>query len=213
MTIEPSLKPRKRPNSQRAQATVEAILQATAELIESSGYANLTTNHVAQRAGISIGSLYQYFPNKESICRALAERHFKLISERYSHNLGDLTGLPIEAQVQRSVHSAFQFARNTPEFSARFYAELPSFGGLDPLQASRQADTAALAAGLNILPIAMRPKNPEMVASIVVVAVGQLIGEAAIHHPEWLIDPAYEEQVCELITGYYQRLGLIPKPD
>jgi AcrR family transcriptional regulator len=66
--------PRKTPRQSRALATVEAILEATARILVESGYAKLNTNEVARRAGVSVGSLYQYFPNKQAL---LAELHYR----------------------------------------------------------------------------------------------------------------------------------------
>ena len=66
---------RKRPRQQRACATWHAILDAAAQLFSEHGYAATSTNKVAERAGVSIGSLYQYFPNKDALLLALAERH------------------------------------------------------------------------------------------------------------------------------------------
>ena len=66
--------PRKRPLQARSQDTVEAIVEATARILESRGHAGFTTNAVAQRAGVSIGTLYQYFPNKEAVIGALIAR-------------------------------------------------------------------------------------------------------------------------------------------
>jgi AcrR family transcriptional regulator len=62
---------RKVPRQARAVATVDAVLQAAALIIERDGYDGYTTNAVAQQAGVSIGSLYQYFPNKDAITKAL----------------------------------------------------------------------------------------------------------------------------------------------
>src|SRR5262245_46026413 len=56
------------------QDIIEAILDAAAEILAEGGYAALTTNHLAERAGVSIGSLYHYFPNKEAIIATLAKR-------------------------------------------------------------------------------------------------------------------------------------------
>lgn len=67
--------PRKQPRQQRSRATWGAILDAAAQLFGESGYAATTTNKVADRAGVSIGSLYQYFPDKDALLLALAERH------------------------------------------------------------------------------------------------------------------------------------------
>jgi Transcriptional regulator len=69
------LAPRKLPKQERSEATVEAVLQAAAQIFERHGYAAGTTNRIADRAGVSIGSLYQYFPNKDAILVALVHRH------------------------------------------------------------------------------------------------------------------------------------------
>ncbi|WP_051327117.1 TetR/AcrR family transcriptional regulator [Desulfatibacillum aliphaticivorans] len=66
---------RKTPIQGRSRETVSAILEAAAQVLEARGYAGTTTNHIADRAGVSIGSLYQYFPNKESIVLSLMEAH------------------------------------------------------------------------------------------------------------------------------------------
>ena len=66
--------PRKRPRQARAQQTVEAILGAAAQLLARTGYAKVTTNAIAARAGVSIGSLYEYFPNKDAVVVALMEQ-------------------------------------------------------------------------------------------------------------------------------------------
>jgi AcrR family transcriptional regulator len=67
---------RKRPKQARSQVTTEALLDATTHILSRKGWAKLTTNEVADLAGASIGSLYQYFPNKVALIDALHERHF-----------------------------------------------------------------------------------------------------------------------------------------
>jgi AcrR family transcriptional regulator len=73
MTIQ--LSPRKAPRQSRSQATVTAILDATAHILIERGFAAASTNAVAERAGVSVGSLYQYFPNKDALVSALRARH------------------------------------------------------------------------------------------------------------------------------------------
>ncbi len=75
MARKPPEVPRKRPTQDRAKATVDAILRATAHILKTKGYEGCSTNAVARRAGVSIGSLYQYFPSKEALVVALAEEH------------------------------------------------------------------------------------------------------------------------------------------
>ncbi|MEU6038121.1 TetR/AcrR family transcriptional regulator [Actinomadura sp. NPDC047616] len=69
------LRPRKTPRQQRSAATREQILRAAAHVFVEHGYAAGTTNRIAEAAGLSIGSLYQYFPNKDAILVQLAQRH------------------------------------------------------------------------------------------------------------------------------------------
>ena len=71
------LNPRKKPVQKRSQETVAAILEAAAQVFSRNGYAATTTDRIARRAGVSIGSLYQYFPNKDAILLGLVERHIE----------------------------------------------------------------------------------------------------------------------------------------
>jgi AcrR family transcriptional regulator len=68
---------RRRPSQRRSQVTVTAILDAAARVFEERGFEAGTTNFVAERAGVSIGSLYEYFPNKDAMVVALVELHAK----------------------------------------------------------------------------------------------------------------------------------------
>lgn len=68
---------RKEPRQERSRDTVEAIMQATAHILGRRGWGGLTTNEVAEAAGVSIGSLYQYFPNKLALIEAIRHRHFR----------------------------------------------------------------------------------------------------------------------------------------
>lgn len=74
-TMNTQVSPRKAPRQSRSLATVKAILDATARILVERGFAAVTTNAVAERAGVSVGSLYQYFPNKDALITALHARH------------------------------------------------------------------------------------------------------------------------------------------
>lgn len=89
------LKPRRRPQRQSSKSIVTAILDAASELLVDAGLDGMTTNAIAQRAGISVGSLYQYFPNKQAICAGIAGR----VNERLLQGLKESVaseGTPID---------------------------------------------------------------------------------------------------------------------
>src|SRR5258708_39356556 len=69
------LSPKKSPRQERSRATVEAILQAATDILIRQGASRLTTNRIADRAGVNIASLYQYFPGKHAIIAELRRRH------------------------------------------------------------------------------------------------------------------------------------------
>ena len=73
--MKPPLKPRKTPTQTRSRDMVEIILETTARILAMRGYAGTNTNLIAKMAGVSVGSIYQYFPNKDSLIAALHRRH------------------------------------------------------------------------------------------------------------------------------------------
>jgi AcrR family transcriptional regulator len=110
------LEPRKIPRQGRSRATVDAILDAAAEGIAGRGYAALTTNAISERAGVSIGTLYEYFPNREAIAASLASRAF----------------LRTEAAMRKALQECVAWA--LPRFEG---AEHMLFSGLKVLMAER----------------------------------------------------------------------------
>ena len=76
-TSTPALKPRKTPRQARSEATVEAIYDATIQVLLADGVARLTTTRVAERAGVSVGTMYQYFPHKQALLHAILKRHLE----------------------------------------------------------------------------------------------------------------------------------------
>lgn len=101
--------PRKSPRQQRSQQTVDTILQATARVLAEYGYAGTNTNLIAETAGVSVGSLYQYFPNKNALIAALHDRHDKqmlaLIDEVLDGNPAATLRERVAAIVAASLHA------------------------------------------------------------------------------------------------------------
>src|SRR5690349_19686232 len=123
--------PRKEAKQERAQATVEAILRATAHILVRDGYDRASTNRIAERAGVSIGSLYQYFPNKESLVAALLDRHMgemRAVLTEISASIGEK---PIPEAVRDFVHAMIRAHAVDPVLHRVLLEQTPRMGGLE----------------------------------------------------------------------------------
>src|SRR3954464_6272927 len=92
--------PRKHPRQARSRATVDTVLEATARVLVKRGFDGLTTNIVADAAGVSIASLYQYFPNKEALVAALIEKHVDEMTSMVLCELTRVAQLPMAEAVR-----------------------------------------------------------------------------------------------------------------
>src|SRR5215510_10266902 len=75
MARRPLTNPRKEASQERSRATVDALIEATARILVREGFDSASTNRIAEKAGVSVGSLYQYFPGKEALIAAVIDRH------------------------------------------------------------------------------------------------------------------------------------------
>src|SRR6202789_1422879 len=87
---------RRQPTQKRAQETVNAILEAVIGLLKRSGVSAITTNSIAEAAGVSIGSVYQYFPNKRAIFIALHKRHIEPLVGMLQRKISGTDVAPLE---------------------------------------------------------------------------------------------------------------------
>lgn len=98
--------PRKLPRQKRSQRTVERILDAAAHIFDEAGYSETSTSDIAFEAGVSIGSLYQYFPNKDSMLLALTQAHIETTTTTLSHMIA---GFDPDADLQEVLRALISF--------------------------------------------------------------------------------------------------------
>jgi|TARA_R110002073_G_scaffold8371_1_gene46282 AcrR family transcriptional regulator len=129
---------RKLPKQQRSRALVESLIDATAAVLAEHGLDNTTTNHIADAAGVSVGSLYQYFPDKESLIEALLERMVKDLTTAFnfqldSQNLGELD---LENLARIAIAIGLTTLRANPLYLELMqnWHRLPVMGPLDKLE-------------------------------------------------------------------------------
>jgi AcrR family transcriptional regulator len=118
---------RKEPRQARSRATVEAIIEAGARVLGELGWAGFTTNTVADIAGVSIGSLYQYFPDKHSLIEAIRRRHFDDVLSVIRQS-GEGTK-PLSELVQDLVHGMIEVHGINPALHRVLLDEVPAYDG------------------------------------------------------------------------------------
>lgn len=126
----PPVAPRKVPTQERAQATVEAILEATAGVLRTQGYDGLTTNKVADAAGVSVGSLYQYFPGKDALVTALLLRFAERQRATFFGAIAGLGEAPVAIVIGAVVDSLADQVDADPELGAVLMNQIPRVGEL-----------------------------------------------------------------------------------
>ena len=139
----PSLTPRKQPRQTRSMATVNAIFEATIQVLVSDGPRRLTTTRVAERAGVSVGSMYQYFPHKQALFYALNERYLVRLAERIEATCLAQHGAVLADMVEALVTTYWVAKTERPEVTRALYQSVAELDN-EPLIAAfaRRVDAA-----------------------------------------------------------------------
>jgi AcrR family transcriptional regulator len=131
----PDLQPKKRPRQQRSQATFDALVEACAGLLCRRGYAGTTTNHVAERAGVNIASLYEYFPGKDAIVAQVAERLVERVLERLAAAAEEVMAARRDDAVRLWIERIHAIVARERELVAVFLYQVPYAHQLEPMRA------------------------------------------------------------------------------
>jgi AcrR family transcriptional regulator len=116
---------RRRPQQRRAHQTVDAVLDAVIRLLKREGSVAITTNRIAEVAGVSIGSVYQYFPDKRSIFIALHQRHIEQIDRLVETQLFKHAASPLDVLMRAMIEAMVDAHIPDPELFALMAAEVP----------------------------------------------------------------------------------------
>ena len=138
----PPVAPRKVPRQKRAQVTVDVILEATAHVLRTIGYDALTTNKVADAAGVSVGSLYQYFPGKDALVMALMLQVSEKQQASFLVALGSMAKAPIADVIEAVVEALLQSHAADPRLSEVLMNQVPRVGELAEVMAYNEEKIA-----------------------------------------------------------------------
>src|SRR5215470_13539456 len=136
MARKPSTNPRKSASQERSRLTVDVLLDATARVLIKEGYDRASTNRIASVAGVSIGSLYQYFPSKEALVAAVIDRHTQEQMQVTRNALVKLAARPIEVAARELVSAAISAHRINPKLHRVLAEQIPRVGRLENIEAT-----------------------------------------------------------------------------
>jgi AcrR family transcriptional regulator len=195
---------RKQPKQQRAQALVEAAVEATARILAREGRARLTTNRIAEVAGISVGSLYQYFADKQELVAEVRQRFEARFQARFAELAARVGGLPLGDAVAALVDALVELHAEDPQLHNELGTGTPA-EARSPLHALVTGYLASRAHEL-------RRPDPALAAHVLLQAAESLVHETALHSPERLADPAFAAEVRDLLVRYLVRDAPAPPP-
>jgi AcrR family transcriptional regulator len=198
-------KPRKQASQQRSRATVDALVQATARILVKEGFDKASTNHVAEVAGVSVGSLYQYFPSKESLVAAVIERHSQEVMQTVRGELAEIEGLPLQQGVGKLISMAVRAHRVDPKLHRVLAEQIPRVGKLEKVQTFNQENFTLFRDYLDRHRDEIRDLDPDLAAFVCVTSIEALTHNAVLHQPRIFSDEAMQALVDEgtrLIVGY-----------
>jgi AcrR family transcriptional regulator len=208
MARKPAIKPRKSAAQERSRATVAALIEATARILVSEGFDKASTNRIAEVAGVSVGSLYQYFPNKEALVVALAERHHQEIMQVVRGTLDEIAGLRVEEAVPRIVAVAIEAHRVDPQLHCVLAEQIPRTDRLENVDPINREAHALFRTYLENRRDELSVIDVELAAFICATSIEALAHNAVLHQAEMgqdAVDVLIDE-TSRLIVGYLKRL-------
>ena len=193
---------RKIPTQPRSRAMVEALIEATARVLRTEGAEAVSTNRVALVAGVSVGSLYQYFPGRDALIYAVLERQERAQLALMSEALQAPLGGPLRSLVRAVVGTLIHFHRDDPKLTRVLLEQRRRLIALRPLPELEQAFGAVIVAALEARADELRELPLPIAAFIIQRTVDALAFETVVRRPELLDDPRFEDEIVELILRY-----------
>lgn len=198
-----TLRPRKQPRQARSRETVEAVLAAAAQVFASQGYAGTTTNHIAARAGVSIGSLYEYFPSKDALLVALTEAHVAegaSILDKLWTEVADYSDM--REVVRRFARAMFDLHARDRNLHRLLFEEAPLPRRTRQLVAATEVEISARLEKVLRANPGLTQRDPALAAAVIVQCVEALTHKLVVHGDGKAARDLYVEEIVALVTSY-----------
>jgi AcrR family transcriptional regulator len=197
--------PRKLASQKRSRSTVDALLEATARVLMKEGYDRASTNKIAQVAGVSIGSLYQYFPSKEALVAAVIDRHTQKVSQVMRNALVTVAARPIEVAAREFISIAIDAHRVNPKLHGVLTEQIPRVGRLENNEAIAREAYALVRGYLEAHRDELDVADPDLTAFVCVTVIEALTHAAVLRRPDILTGEKagkFVDDVTRLVVRY-----------
>ncbi len=193
---------KKAAKQERSRATIEAILEGAAQVLMKEGYEGANTNRIAEVAGVSIGSVYQYFANKEAIIGELIELHIQKVMNIFLKSYGELAAVSLKEGIRILIRSMIQARLVAPRLQRVFDEQLPKVGKLRSLREYENKAILMISAYLQSKKNELAVNNLETAAFVSVSAVEAVIRMALYNRQDMLADGNLENELTNMMVNY-----------
>jgi AcrR family transcriptional regulator len=195
--------PRKLPRQERARATRDALLTATARILVKEGFDRASTNRIAEEAGVSVGSLYQYFPGKEALVAALIERHLDEMMSLFASAFERFGQLPLREATRAMVALHLRAHSLDPKLHQVLSEQVPRIDRLDRMHDLERAVMTMTEAYLAAHKSEIKVRDLKLAAFVVVQAV-EGVTHAALLHEKRADDEKLVNEISALVIRYLE---------
>jgi AcrR family transcriptional regulator len=191
--------PRKQPRQARSKAMVDAILDAAARVFVEDGLEAATTNRIAREAGVSVGSLYQYFPSKQAVLVELHRREIERGNDLILNKLSDSSQPDIRKRVEGLIHAMIAYYAADPEFHC-LLIQHTAYTGLDMQVQATENHAAEIVRGL--LRAQGFQGDADAAAFVLVHAVQGVTLARAMREPRGIDDGSLARELVKMLARY-----------
>lgn len=206
MAGRPLTSPRKQASQPRSRATVDALIEATARILVRDGFDRASTNRIAQEAGVSVGSLYQYYPSKEALVAAVIERHNGELLAVVRRALARIADRPLAEGGRELIAAAIEAHRLDPQLHRVLTEQTPRVGPLEHVEALNREAYAIFRTYLEDHRDEIRAVDLDLAAFVCVTSI-EALTHTAVLRPEALSDEgadALVDEATRLVLRYLE---------
>jgi AcrR family transcriptional regulator len=189
---------KRRPLQQRSRETIEVIVRATAQILSREGPGRVTTNRVAEKAGVSVGSIYQYFPDKEALVAEVRRRYDEAFRDRMLALVGSVATLPLPDAIERCVRAMIAVHAD----DTGLHNAVSAAGIAEP---ERRLLHQVAASWLDAHRDEVRRPDRALAATVALDVVEGIIHGVALRDPALLVRDEFAVEVTDMLVRYLVR--------